>query len=257
MSGLKKVMKISAVILSKNDEKNIEACIKSVSFCGEIIVIDDNSTDKTRDVAQKLGAKVYEHSLYNNFSKQRNFGLEKAKGEWVLFIDSDEKVPDSLAFEITETINRPGQNYDGFYIPRKDTMWGKILQYGETGNIKLLRLGKKEVGVWHGTVHEVWEIKGNRGILKNPILHFPHPTIAEFLTEINYYTTLRAQELHEQKARASWFSVLFYTKAKFIQNYFLKFGFRDGVEGFIFALIMCFHSFLTRSKLWQLQSKSK
>ena len=248
-------MSISAVVLTKNEEKNIDACLKGLDWCDELIVVDDHSTDKTVELAKKHKAIVYEHALENDFSKQRNFGLEKAKNEWVLFVDADETVSENLRNEIIQYTNNPINQCNGFYVKRIDYMWGKQLKYGEQGNIKLLRLAKKEAGKWSGKVHEVWNIAGSTSLLENPLQHFPHPSLAEFLKEINFYSTLRAQELHAKGVTAPWFSVLLYTKGKFFQDYIVKFGFLDGIEGFIAALIMSFYSFLVRGKLWQLTSK--
>jgi len=248
---------ISAVVLAKNEEKNIKACLDNLSWCDEILVVDDNSQDKTEEIAKKTGAKVFKRLLGHNFSDQRNFGLEKAKGEWVLFVDADERVSPALWYEIMATTNDPRSNYAGFYFKRKDVMWGRELKYGETGNIVLLRLAKKDVGRWTGAVHEVWEIKGKTLVLKNPLTHYPHQTVKEFLQEINYYTELRARELYKKKVSTSWVSILLYPKLKFFVNYFFKRGFLDGLPGLIFALMMSFHSFLVRGKLWLLWVKER
>src|SRR5438876_10935937 len=111
-------MKISAIILVKNEEKNITACLKTLNWCDEIIVIDDNSEDQTVAVAKKLGARIYQHSLDNDFSQQRNFGLEKAKHEWVLFVDADERISAALVAEIELKINNHELQEDGYYIKR-------------------------------------------------------------------------------------------------------------------------------------------
>lgn len=248
---------ISAIILTKNEEKNIEACLDSLSWCDERIVIDDYSSDKTVELAKKKEAKVFSHSLQNDFSEQRNFGLSKAKGDWVLFVDADERVSSALWYEIMQHTNESLEEFSGFYIRRLDTMWGKQLRYGETGNIKLLRLAKKGAGKWEGQVHEVWKIHGRTETLQNHLDHKPHPSVIEFLQEINFYTDLRAQELFKKKTSTNWFLVLFYPKAKFIQNYFLKRGFLDGLQGFVFAMLMSLHSFLVRGKLWLLWEKAK
>ena len=134
---------ISVVILTKNEENNIAACLESLSWCEEKIVVDDKSTDKTVEIAKKMGAKVYERAMEQDFSAQRNFGLEKAEGEWVLFIDADERVSSALWYEIMERTNDPINPYVGFFVKRLDVMWGKELRHGETGNIKFLRLAKK------------------------------------------------------------------------------------------------------------------
>src|SRR3989344_6684960 len=168
---------ISVVILTKNEEEGIAECIKSLSWCDEIIVIDDNSEDKTVDIAKKMNAQVFLRSINNDFSEQRNFGLLKAKGDWVLFVDSDERVSDALAFEISNIANQITDQtlgaYKGFFIRRIDYIWGRKLRFGETGGKKFLRLEEKNAGKQGGKVHEKWEVKGHVGLLRNPIMHFP------------------------------------------------------------------------------------
>jgi glycosyltransferase involved in cell wall biosynthesis len=248
---------ISAVVLTRNEEKNIVACLESLSWCDEIIVIDDESTDKTVDLAKKHAAKVYSRSMQNDFSAQRNFGLSKATKEWVLFVDADERISSALWYEVMQYTNNPINPYSGYFIKRVDVMWGKELKFGETGNIKLLRLAKKDLGEWSGRVHEVWKVKGKMLTLQNAMLHYPHQSVKEFLKEINFYTDIRAEELYTRKVTAVWWSVLLYPKAKFALNYFLKRGFLDGIEGLVFALMMSFHSFLVRAKLWTLRERKQ
>lgn len=245
---------ISAIILTKNEERNIAKCLQSVKWCDEAIVIDDNSSDKTLEIAKKHKAIVYSHPLNNNFSAQRNFGISKARNEWMLFVDSDEVVTDALAYEISSVLglkkDQNLKNLNGFYLKRSDFMWGKQLKYGETGSIKLLRLGRKGFGRWEGMAHEEWKIDGFKGKLINPLLHFPHQTLSEFLKEINFYTDIRASDLKNKKTRIYPLPILAYPLGKFLVNYFIKRGFMDGVAGLVFAIIMSFHSFLVRAKLW-------
>lgn len=245
---------ISAVVLTKNEEKNIVDCLESLNWCSEIIVIDDYSTDRTAELCQQMGAKVYKRKLSNNFSEQRDFGLLNVSNEWALFVDADERVSKNLADEIQNNIKKTARN--GFIIRRYDVMWGKKLEHGETGDIWFLRLGKINTGRWQGNVHEEWKIN-NYGKLKNSLIHYPHQTVEQFLKEINYYTDLRAKELLEKKVNVSVIHIVLFPKAKFILNYFLKLGFLDGLEGLVFAIIMSFHSFLTRAKLWQLKQTSR
>lgn len=242
---------ISAVILTKNEEKNLQKCLEGLSFCDEVVVIDDNSTDKTALIAKKYGARVI-HRALQDFSSQRNFGLEEAKGEWVLFVDADERVSKKLREEIQTAVI---ENKNGFYVKRTDFMWGRELGHGEVGNIQLLRLAKKGKGKWEGKAHEVWQIKGEIGILSSPLYHYPHPTISEFITEINHYSSLRAEELKEEGTRASFITIIVYPKAKFFMTYIVKLGFLDGVSGLVLATMMSLHSFLVRGKLWLLWQK--
>lgn len=253
-------MKISAIVITKNEKENIYECLKSIFWCDEIIIVDDNSSDNTIKIVKEFkhqNLKFFSHPLGNNFSKQRNFGLEKATNEWILFVDADERISEALACEIKNEILNSKNNFNGFFIKRRDYMWGKELRYGEVGSIKLLRLAKKNAGVWDGKVHEEWKIKGEIGELKNVIFHYPHKSMDEFLKEINFYTTLRAQELFEKGVKANFLSIIIYPKMKFIQNFFFRCGFLDGISGLIFAMTMSLHSFLVRGKLWSLWNKKE
>lgn len=243
---------ITAVILTKNEEKNIEQCLRTLTWCDEILVIDDNSTDKTVILVEKHDVTVFEHALNNNFSSQRNFGIEKARGEWIFFVDADEEVPEPLRLEILGIIHNTKDTNDAYTMQRVDVMWGTKLLYGEVGNKRLLRLAKKGTGKWVGDVHESWKIVGNIGALNNSLLHHPHQSVADFLREINFYTSLRAGELHRKGMKVNWWSIIVYPSGKFFSNFFLKLGFLDGVSGLLVALFMSMHSFLVRAKLWAL-----
>lgn len=258
---------ISVVILTKNEEKNIEDCLQNLQWCDEIIVIDDFSTDKTTDqirqnsqIRKKI--KIHQRKLNDDFATQRNFGLEKAHGDWVLFMDSDEELSRDLALEIKHILEAKSQQSaiaqkcDGFYVRRKDYFLGKWLKHGET-NIKLLRLAKKGAGRWIRKVHEIWRIQGPVGELANPILHYPHPRIKDFLKEINTYSTLHAQVAYEEGERTNYLKIILKPKLKFLLNYIWRLGFLDGTEGFVMAIMMSFHSFLSQGKLWQIQQEKK
>lgn len=249
---------IAAVIISKDEEKNIVDCLDSISFCDEIVVVDDESSDRTFDLVKNYEHKninIIIHASRDNFSEQRNFALEQCNADWVLFIDADERVSTPLSREIQNVITLSQNDISGYYIQRIDSVWGKTLHYGEVLDIKLLRLAKRDAGKWRGKVHEVWEIKGKTQNLKNPLLHYPHKSVKEFLERINFYTTIRAEELHEEGRKVNTADIILYPLGKFIVNYLLKYGFRDGIPGFMHATLMSFHSFLVRGKLWLLWKK--
>ncbi len=250
---------ISAAILTHNDASTINRTLESVRWCDEVIIIDDFSTDETVDIAKKAGAKIYARQLHDDFAEQRNFGLSKANGEWALFVDSDEVVTPQLAQEIKQVVEIPNPKsqipINGYYIKRNDFMFGKWLRYGETGNVSLLRLAKKDAGKWTRPVHEVWDIKGQTDTLKSPLLHSSHPNVAQFLSEINYYSTINANYLFKTHTPSLAWKIVVYPTAKFIHNFIFRFGFLDGMQGLILAILMSFHSFLTRGKLWLLHHK--
>ena len=240
---------ISAVVLSHNDEQSIGKTLTSLSWADELIVIDDESTDNTPDIAKQMEAKVFVHPLRDDFASQRNYGLSKAKGDWVLFVDSDEIVSAELAREIRL---KAREDIEGYYLKRTDVMWGREFKYGEMANVRLLRLAKKSAGKWVRPVHEVWEIKGTTETLENSLSHFPHPDVAQFISEINRYSTLNAKHFYDQGVRSSLLQIVAYPTAKFFVNYVWRLGFLDGTAGAVVAFLMSLHSFLTRGKLYLL-----
>jgi len=259
---------ISAVVLTKNEEKNIERCLKSLDFVDEILLIDDYSSDETLLIVKSLKSKIknfslklkiFQRNLNGDFAGQRNFGMQKASGEWVLFLDADEEVSKELKEEIKEVVKYASLERDdlvGFYIKRRDYFWGRELKFGEVLKVRrkgILRLIKKGFGKWYGKVHEELKVKSQKLKvikLRNFINHYPHPTIKEFLQEINFYTSLRAKELFSQGKKTNILEIIFYPFFKFILNYFVYLGFLDGPSGFVYAFMMSFHSFLVRGKLF-------
>ena len=250
-------MKLTAVILTKNEGNNIERCLKSVSFANEIILVDDFSIDSTVATASKSikNIKVYKNDLKGDFAAQRNFGMKKASGDWILFIDADEIITSELQKEILEKLNN--SKFDSYYLRRRDFFWGKELRFGELSKVRhigLIRLIRKNSGIWMGDVHEVFHTAKKSGRLKNFVDHYPHPTIKEFLEDINFYSSLRANELFNQEKPINILEIIFVPILKFIYIYFVKLGFLDGPSGFTYSFMMTFHSFLVRAKLYQLKN---
>jgi len=246
-------MSITAIILAKNEEKLIGQCIKSIDFCDEIIIIDDFSTDKTKSIAENAGAKVFQHKLNDNFSQQRNFGIEKANSDWVIFIDTDEILNEDLKEEIKNIVSRDG-DLSSYRLRRRDYFWNHEMRFGEiiearnNGIIRFIRKGKNR---WFGNVHEKYIADNRIGRLNGFINHYPHQTIKEFIISVNFYSTLRAKELYKQDKIMNIFQLIFFPFGKFIYNYFFRLGFLDSSAGFVYSFMMSFHSFLVRAKLLQ------
>lgn len=249
-------MDISAVVLSKNNEKNIARCLKSLEFCDEILIIDDYSQDKTCGIAKNLGAKIYKHGLDSNFARQRNFGLEKALGKWVLFLDPDEEISEDLKKEVIREIGINNNPYDGFYFKRNDFIGKQVLRHGEIGKVRLLRLAKRKTGKWVRRVHEEWKIRGETGEFEYPMYHF-HPSLEKYISNINLWTNFHAQANQSEGKRSSLAKIFLWPIGKFFVSWIFRLGFLDGMPGFVVALIMSFHSFLAWSKLWIIESNTK
>lgn len=240
--------KVTAVVLTKNEEKNITRCLDSLKWCDEVIVIDDISTDKTTNLVRNMGVKTILNKLDNNFAQQHNFAMDKAKHDWILFIDADEVVSSELRNSIKDTLKDP--QYDAYSITRKNVFLHKTLNYGEWGNSKITRLVKKSTGKWKRSVHEYWETKSAAGILKGDLLHYSPRDINSLIEKMGRYSELHSKEVLIEGKAVSLIKLLLFPLAKFIKNYIIEQGFRDGVRGFIMAVALSFHSFLSWSNLW-------
>lgn len=232
-------MTLSAVILAKNEEGNIKQAIESVRFADEIIVVDDFSVDGTVNLAKRLGAKVFRRHLNGNFAEQRNYGLQKTHGEWILFLDSDEQLTPKLKQRIL-SLNDP---YDGFYLFRKNYFLGKPV-----GRDRILRLAKSGSGKWARAVHEKWKVKGKIGKLGGEIIH-KEGTLRQVIAKTNLYSTIHARENAREGKTSNLLKIVLFPKAKFVQNVLTG-------KGFVFGIIHSFHSYLAWSKLWLLQNHS-
>lgn len=225
---------LSAVVLTNKDPKEIRPTLDSVAFANEIVLIRDRPGF---------------HPLANDFAAQRNFGLSKAKGDWVLFVDDDEIVTPSLAAEIKATIVNP--KYTGYYLKRLDRYFGQTLHHGETGNIKIIRLARKDAGRFVRPVHEVWQVKGEVGELKNPLIHSRGELVAPFIDRIVLYAPIDAKELFKEGKPFSYWRLLANPIAKFISNYKIKRGLLDGDLGLFQAYLMSVQSLTIRVFQWQ------
>lgn len=232
---------LTGIVLTKNNQRTLNACLNSLRFCDEIIVFDDFSTDSTRQIARRFTKKIYRHHL-KNFAKQRNKALSHATSDWVLFLDSDEVVTKPLAKEILEAIKKP---YQGFFLRRQDLFLGHQFRFGETANVRLLRLAKKNAGIWRDPVHEYWNVAGPTKNLKNPLLHNRDLTISQFIDRLNFYTDLASKSAHFN------FLDLLKPPLKFLYNYIFLLGFLDGFPGLTMAYLMSLHSLSVRIKAWQ------
>lgn len=242
---------ISLAIIAQNEEQNIAECIDSASFCSDIIVLVNGSTDQTEQIAKEKGARVVSYDGHVDFAEMRNMCLSHAKYDFVFFLDADERISPQLQQSLQQFT--PESPLSAYRVRRIDHFWGKELRFGEVQSAKnggIIRLVKKGTGRFEGTVHEKWKTKEEVGLLKGNILHFPHPTLAEFIEHVNRYSSIRAKEAFNNGQSVSVLSFTLFPIGKFIYTYFFKGGFRDGAQGFVYSFLMSFHSFLYRSKLF-------
>lgn len=250
-------MNLSAIVITKNEQDSIKRCLDSLDFADEIIVVDAESTDNTREIAEHTGAKVFTNS-WPGYGPQKNFGADKASGEWLLFIDADEEVTTELANAITETLNHPTETL--YWLRITTVFLGKPLYhlYGHNP-----RLFKKTNHQWDSApVHEQVEniyFSTDSPVLKAPLLHHSHKTIKSYLEKMHHYTTLDAQKMAKTQMHRSgrpvkktyllpWHLSL----RQFIKLYFYKKGFLDGYAGFIWSVLSAYYEFEMANKYHKL-----
>ena len=247
--------KISVTIITLNEEREIERCIKSVrSIADEIVVVDSGSTDRTVEFAKKLGAKVY-FRKFDDYASQKNFATEKAKGDWILSIDADETVSEKLAEEIKEAIKQKA--FYGYLIPRQNILLGAEIKHTRWSPDKHIWLWRKGKGRWIGQVHEEVQVEGWVGELKEGKIHYQYESVTEFLKMMNRYTDRMADEMVSQGKKFSLFMLFYAPLLSFFRRFFYKKGFLDGWRGFVLSYLMAIYRFTTWVKLWERDKSEK
>lgn len=245
-------MKLTVILYWKKRAIPLAEYIKSLKFADEIFLIGNALEEIPREVSQSNNIIIFPLSNRDYDIQFKNFLLNKAKGKWVLFVNSNEIIGKSLAKEIIKGLHT--SKFAGYFVKIVDESKNKLIHTKEIMNIYQMRLGRKNAGIWEseGKGVETWELIGNMGILKKPLTHIVDPTLEELIAEMNEFTSFRARELFNEKRKENLISLFFFPAAKFFIDYILKKGFLHGTNGFVFAAIMSFRTFLTRVKLWML-----
>jgi glycosyltransferase involved in cell wall biosynthesis len=244
--------KLSVIILAKNVAEEIVPAIKTSQFADEIIVVDTGSTDNTVDVCRRLGAKII-HTTGDSFAKWRNDGAKEAKGEWLLYLDSDERIPVKLAREINSTMENP--EHQAYTISRYEIFLGKHLNHW--GDPRVLRFIKKSaLKRWEGKLHEQPKIGGTLGDLRHQMVHLSHKNIDEKVLNTLRWSKTESQMLLDagHPPMKGW---------RFLRIMFTEFWYRcvrqglwkDGTEGWIEIIYQMFSKFMTYERLWEAQRK--
>ncbi len=245
--------KISAVIITQNEELNIERCLKSLHWVDEIVVVDSGSTDKTIEICKKYNCKIV-HSEWLGFGRTKKLAVNSASNSWIFSIDSDEEVTPELRNQINEILSKP--KYYAYRVKRKSFYLGKMINHCGWGSDYPLRLFNREHGNFNDKeVHESVDINWEGIKIESPLLHYTYPTIELHVSKTNRYTDLQAAELYKQGKQFSIISAVLLGLNKFINMYFFKLGILDGKEGFILCSIASFGVYLKYVKLWKLNIK--
>ena len=241
---------ISAVILAKNEELRIKKCLESLRWVDELLVIDNDSTDKTVTLAKRLGVKVIA-CKEKDFSRLRDIGKENTTGDWILYIDADEIVPGALRSEILERIE--SNSAVAYYIRRKNYYLGHPWPYQDKMQRLFLR---RTLGGWQGAVHETAIVNGLTGTLVHPLEHNSHRTLEEMVKKTNEWSQIEAKlRLDAHHPSVAWWRLLRVMVTGFFESYIGQGGWRAGTVGLIESIYQGYSMFITYAKLWEMQQK--
>ncbi len=254
------VVKISAVIIAYNEEKNIAEAIKSVAWADEILVVDSESTDKTRKISESLGAKVLVEK-WQGFSEQKQFAIDNAAHDWIFSLDADERVSDELKTEILQLKNTlENELADGYKIPRLSFYMNRPIRHCGWYPDWQLRFFDRRKGKWKDVlIHESVQMQENAKVrkLKGDILHYTIENVSHHHKMIGIrYAPLAARQMFERGRRTSLLKIYTAGTTAFLQTYVLKAGFLDGLAGFTISRFAAHHAFLKHLLLWEMQVKS-
>jgi glycosyltransferase involved in cell wall biosynthesis len=247
--------RLTVAVITWNEEERLRPCLESVAWADEIVVVDSESTDKTKEIAREFTDRIWMRP-WPGFASQKNFALEQATFPWVLSLDADERVTPGLRREIEQIIRNDGPA-DGYSIPRKNFFWGTWVRHGRLYPDCQLRLFRSLRGrfVEHA-VHESVSVEGKVERLQSPLLHESYRSLEEFVMRSNRYSTLAAQEWLRQGRRVGIWDLLARPLGRFLSMYALHRGFLDGWRGLLLAFLYAHYVFLRTAKVWESQPRS-
>ena len=241
---------VTAVIAAHNESANIEACIASVEWTREVIVVENDSVDDTIDRARGAGATVIS-PRFTTIGAARNNAIERVHTPWVLVLDADERCTPELAAEISQRVKLPGDNV-AFRIPRRNHFLGKEIHHGGWGSDKPVRLFRREIRYNANLVHEhVIVTKGGIGEVRNALLHYTYNSLDQYFEKFDRYSRWWAEQNFANGRRTSAAAVFFKPPARFVSMYLLKGGFRDGGHGLVLAALAAGSVMAKYARLWE------
>jgi glycosyltransferase involved in cell wall biosynthesis len=242
---------LSVCVITCNEEANIRACLDSVAWADERIVVDSHSADRTVEIARQMGARVVLHPFEGHL-QQKNFALDQATGDWALSIDADERVTPELAEEIRAAVAGAGPEV-AYSMPRKSWYLGQWILHGGWYPDRKLRLARRGKARWSGTnPHDHLYADGPTGELRGDLVHYTYRDISDHLRKIDAYTSIAAREMAARGVRHPLLRMLLHPPMRLLRMYLLKAGFLDGQAGFVLAALSGYYVFLKYAKLWEL-----
>jgi glycosyltransferase involved in cell wall biosynthesis len=242
--------RLSVTVVAWNEEDRLRACLESVAWADEIIVVDAESTDKTVALAREFTDRIWVRP-WPGFAAQKNFAVAQATGDWVLSLDADERVTAELRTRIGRALAEDGPA-DGYAVPRRNVFWGAWVRHGGLYPDHQLRLFRRGAGRFiDDAVHESVRVEGRVDTLAEALLHHSYRSLEDFVQRSNRYSTLAAGEWVRRGRRAGVADLIFRPLGRFLSMYIIRRGFLDGWRGFVLAVLYADYVFLRMAKAWE------
>lgn len=244
--------KITVIIPTFNEERNIKDCLETVKWADEILIVDSYSTDKTLEIARQYTERIVQRE-YINSAAQKNWAIPRATHPWVMIVDSDERVPPLLRDEILKLLENPG-DFVGFRLFRQNHFLGKPIRFCGWQRDDVLRLFRKDKGRYQEReVHADVIVDGKIGVLKNKLLHYTFQSFDQYMKKFDRYTRWAARDRARTTQKVRWYHLTLRPLWRFIRQYFLYLGVLDGKAGLIICLLAAYSVFLKYARLWSQQ----
>ncbi len=244
--------KLSAYVLTFNEEDKIREAVASITWVDEIVVLDSHSTDRTEQICREYTDKVHQCD-FQGFGKLRNRALGLVTHDWVLSLDADERATEELRDEIRTELAR-GPRADAFFVPRKNFFLGRWIRHG--GWYPDYRqpqvFNRHRMRYREDMVHEGFDLDGRIGYLRGHVLQFPFRDLGQYLQKMSRYSTLMAEQMAQRGRKFRPYQLITHPIFTFVKMYGLRQGFRDGMPGLILALLYAYYTFVKYAKLWEL-----
>ena len=247
---------LSVAIITKDEAENLPACLASVRFAGQVVVVDSGSTDDTVKIAADLGCDVFVES-WRGFGPQKQFAIDRCRHRWVLVLDADERIPPETAEVVSRIVSKEPGDVSGYSFPRKNWFQGRWIRHLWGGD-RIVRLFQKDSGrMTSAAVHESVEVTGRIEAIHVPIDHYTESDLGKILIKIDHYSTLGAREAFDQGKRSSVFGACGRAALTFLQDYLLRLGILDGSQGITLSVTDAVNKFFKYAKLSELHKRVK
>lgn len=248
---------LSVAIITKNEEENLRACLQSLTFARQIVVVDSGSQDATLSIAAEFGCEIYNEN-WRGFGPQKQLAIDKCRESWILVLDADERIPPETAEVIKAVITFSGVKEAGFSFPRKNYFQGRWIKHAGWWPDRIVRLFRKKTGsMTAAAVHEAVVVNGLIGVLEVPIEHCTESRLSKIIQKIDKYSTLGAEEAFKEGKRSSIVAAFLRAFFTFFQDYFFRWGLLDGLPGLTLAVTDSVNKFFKYAKLNELNKISR